>query len=297
MGKRIVGVASLGALLAVSVPAHAAEGLAQLYLTPASKWVLDYSEESCTLFRTFGEGDERVRLWVTSFGPGENYRVLVVGQPVSKTTGPAEVLNVRLGQDAEFREVNAMMGQAEGEPSAQFSLTFLPKQREDEMSRLDEADPPIVWPVDRAFETASETLHIDFGRKKLELRTGSMGPPLDAMRSCRNDLLTSWGLDPEAIQGLTRHPQIAKADVDRMMRSYPRAMSTKGRSAVVPVRLMVAADGSIESCTVQEPSPDQDFNDTVCSRFQSKLEPALGAGGQPIRAAYHTSVIFTMQGW
>ena len=290
-------LAAASAMVAGSIPAAAEEDFAPLRLQPSSKWVLNYSEEYCALSRAFGEGEERVRIWLTNFGPRVSYRVLVVGAPVAKSNGPTDVFDVRMGQETEFREVYGIMGEADGEPSAEFSLTYLPKERYDEMSLLDDADSPIVWPIDPDFEAASDTLQFDFGRKELELETGSMKPPLDAMRSCRDDLLESWGLDPEAIRGLTRHPQIARKDLRRIMRSYPKAMSASGRSGVVPIRVMVNADGSVESCTVQLPSMEPDFNETVCEQIGSDFEPARGADGQPIKAPYHTQVIFTMSGF
>lgn len=120
-----------------------------------------------------------------------------------------------------------------------------------------------------------------------------------AMRACQDDLVRSWGLDPEELRTLTR-PAMPKdyEDLAREVQAvYPWRMRSIGWQATIRVRLIVGSDGRPTECNVRADGQREDFTETACDILMTKarFEPALDAAGEPTSALWTTRILYRLR--
>lgn len=134
----------------------------------------------------------------------------------------------------------------------------------------------------------------------LSLRTGSLHGPMEAMRTCLDELLTHWGIDAEAHKTLSR--PVEPIDYARLVREvqedYPVRMANKGMQAFIRVRLNVSADGVPTACHPQSQINEQDFERVACDNMMrfARFRPALDKDGEPIASYYRVSIYYGFEG-
>ncbi|MFB0613365.1 energy transducer TonB [Aurantiacibacter poecillastricola] len=150
----------------------------------------------------------------------------------------------------------------------------------------------------RARETAIETITVQntFG-EDFTLRTGSMKPPMDAMRECMTAMVARWGLDPDIQRTLSR-PAVP-TDRYRVTRSvqqvYARSMRMTGESANLRIRLDIDEQGTVTGCHSQMPIGHDAFRKNACfNLMRGQFEPALDADGNPVASYWTTGIVYFM---
>jgi hypothetical protein len=268
-------------------------------LEPSSAWLLDYGEESCSLLRTFGTGDAMTRVLLTSYGSWVGQRLVVVGAAVPRSSAAIGNVHYTLLPEGIQRDGRALLGRSGDSPAVSFGVRIAPfdPDRTDEeedvtssewQERAAEPDGPVP-----SFEAAVEGLRVVFDdHSTADFHLGSMGKPLEALRTCVDDLLASWGLDPVEQKARTRNATPDESTVARVQRRYPSDMLRSGTGAYVPVRVMVDAEGQATSCVIQEQGIDQAFADATCDGLRRIYRPALDAEGQPIDSVFQTAVVY-----
>jgi hypothetical protein len=291
-------ILALAALLLWPLPAQAADEPTRL--AASTDWVVDYADERCSLHRGFGEGEHSVNLRIDWFGPRPEHRVLLVGSAVPKSASARGEIAVRLTPDAEPRPGYTINGTFLDQPAVSFNLTFLPFDPAQASRRMSAAEQMQFQAVPRMpqpeFEKEVRTLEVQFAEGTvIELELGRISRPLEVLRACMDNLVRVWGLDP-AVQGSLSRNAVAKpSTVRRLQREYPSDMLAGGMNAFVPVRVMVAADGSVSECVVQSEGIEESFRDAVCDGLARGYEPALDASGNPVASVFPTSVVYMVQ--
>jgi hypothetical protein len=284
------------ALAASAAPASAADKPV-VVLEPSSEWVLDYAEERCSFYRDFGQGDDALTLRIDSFGPGVDYRMVVVGPAIPEFGRPTDDMTIRFTPDEEERETMGLNGKVGDLPAIGFTIAITPYESPDVYERMsseerkaDQRTPRLPVPE---FEQRIESIEMKFrDRSRIRLALGRMGKPLAAMRQCMDNLQQAWGLDP-AVQGSLSRIAVPKpSTVQRVQRRYPHNMLLTGTNAYVPVRVMVSAEGRATACVVQIPEIDRAFKDSVCDGLESSYEPALDQQGRAVASVYRVSVFY-----
>lgn len=134
-----------------------------------------------------------------------------------------------------------------------------------------------------------------FGRT-LTLQTGSMHQPMEAMRTCLDELITHWGFDAAVQRTLSRpvKPIDQMGWSRRVLNSYPVDMLRAGRSGAAHIRLIVGADGKPTSCTAYKGSADPAFGEHACKTAMryARFQPALDDGGAPVTSYLTTTVVY-----
>jgi len=70
-------------------------------------------------------------------------------------------------------------------------------------------------------------------------------------------------------------------------------MKMLGKTAYVPIRIMVDSGGKVTGCVDQVGEAPDEFMKAACDKLETgTYEPALDAAGNPIPSVYHTSVIY-----
>lgn len=99
--------------LAIIQPAFANSEKEPIRLQPSSPWRVDYADDFCQLTRDFGENDQLVRLVFNKYGPGEGYRLTIVGNLV-KTRKSEEEGIIRFGPSENEQKLLFYKGNSNG---------------------------------------------------------------------------------------------------------------------------------------------------------------------------------------
>ena len=275
-----------------------------LHLTPASRWVLDYAEESCRLARSFGQGDEEITLIMSQFEPGDEFVVTLAGKSwlPSYSDGPLNI-KLRFGPAEEQSEESAYTGTLGDKRAILFTgaQRLAPYTKAERIASREryERGSFVAAPIGKAREAAVKWLTISFSqRKELVLETGPMNETMAKLRECSWDTVKHWGLDVEQQRTLSRVAFPTDSPANWISADdYPTRMLRGGYQGIVHFRLMVDAAGKATSCTIQLSTRPKEFDDAVCRNFmrRARFTPALDAQGKPVPSYWRSSVQFRLE--
>lgn len=277
-------------LAAVAQPVAAAE----LDLRPIDDWRIDYAEDSCALFRSFGEGERLVLLEMRQYSPERpDFQIIVRANglrvPNFWRRGRS---SVRLLPDEEGRTFIAdEMHFPDFDEGAMFVTALWDREMYNTYANGG-AIPPERFDQRHAAIIGIELT--SFFNKDVVLQTGSLAAPMQAMRTCLEELQSHWGIDVAAHRTLSRRVEPVDFErwVELVQRSYPSQHLNAGRRAVLRLRLDVSAEGRPTGCHGQSRVGEEDFESTACATLiqNAIFLPALDAGGTPI-ASYHVMAV------
>ena len=288
-----VSAATFAFALAGAPPASAEEAVV---LEPSSPWQLDMAENKCRLVRLYGPEENRHLVFFEQWDPSA-YAAWAVAGPAFKKfrdNREAEFLFGSGGDGKEFSFVDRTLGDFGPLIQGSTSVAKLAEteEEEEEASGFRKLDAAGARLVDR--------LVISQLRKTVTFELGSMEAPLDAMNMCMEDLVKSWGFDPEVQKTITKRPKFEnmKEVATLVQRHYPADALRKGAQADFHLRLTIDAQGGIEDCRLlnQTLADDFDMRRHPCTVFKkhAKVAPALDSEGQPVRTYYATRIVYRM---
>ncbi|SFP48179.1 TonB family protein [Sphingomonas rubra] len=262
----ITGSAAAAAAIAADPPTQ---------LAPTSKWQMDYAPTECRLLRTFGEGKSKTTLQLSRLDVSDVLEMALAAQHVPVTDGDVPV-SVSTSTVAQVPGMQARGFAAAGKFPG--SIRFRPDK-----------DLPGALRSDVAAGLSTK-LGVRFARRyAVQLDMGSMKGALTALDKCMDNLIASWGLDPAEQQQRKSAPE-PLVDPAKWFRpsDYPAALDRSGAGGIVVLRLIVAADGSIQDRAVAKSGGDKAFEDLTCelTKARAQFRPAIGAGGQPIKSVW-----------
>lgn len=176
-------------------------------LEPHSTWAIDYAEDSCALRRYFGGEGAPVFLEMRQFAPESSLQFIIASEHYSlKRRNRARDIMLRFlpGEDAVRGNMPFNMAFDDDHKGFTFSSRFWPTQTESEI------DPNSLLQIEGRDERESAISSIEIingFRDNLIFQTGSMLPPMQAMRTCLDELLEHWGIDAEAHRTLSQIAQ------------------------------------------------------------------------------------------
>lgn len=271
------------------------------HLQPSSKWVVNYSDDSCTLSRSFGEDDHKVTLFLEQFVPGDTFTMTLVGKPLARSRaddvtvrfGPNEVESEESGVAATTQNIPAVILHG---PQRLAPLTEAERAaRKSAIERNESYDPP---PIGSAREKAATWIQFGkFMRFDLVLETGPLDEAFAALRECAWDTIKTWGLDIEQQKRLRRKAYPTNPSESWFNDSdYPAAMAQGGYEAIVNFRVLVDPTGRATSCHIQSSTRPKAFDDVVCGAImrRARFRPALDADGKPVTSYWRQTVTFRL---
>jgi TonB family protein len=264
----MVGTAGL-----VGTSAAAADPIVPL--APVSKWQMDYAPAECRLLRTFGEGKDKVTLQLSRLDVEDALELSLAAErmPATDNYVPASV------STSTVEKVPKMY--ARGAAATRETPGII---------RFG-GDMGLVAAL-RADTVANQPTRLSVNlphRYRVQLDLGPMKGPIAALDTCMNDLITSWGLDPNEQRQRKSAPVPTSAPMTWFRPDdYPSDLSRRGSDGTVVVRLVIAADGSIKTCSVAKSGGDKAFEDLSCrlAMARARFRPAVGASGQPITSSW-----------
>lgn len=301
--KRLIAALAVSTALVATPGVHAQE--AEIF-TPDSTWAVDYGEDYCRLLRDFTNGSDTVSLLLERAHPINTMRVVVVGNAVRTFRG-ADMIGLRFLPSGAPRMAMKLATEL---PDGQQMLNLGPQLvGEFEMPEPGAPpEPPAIYSREEEREKAAAIsgLRLEQGlTRPVELQTGSMAEPIQALQDCADDMLTYWELDAEAHQSLSRVvlPGDGAFVDDSGAPVNPSAgwisQNTVGFDDFArlgggnnEIRVMVNAAGEPTDCAVHFPSLGESTNARICEQVMENGEflPALDVDGQPIDSYWMTSV-------
>ena len=269
-------------------PAVAAKPVVEL--KPSTPWNMDYARDSCLLIRAFGEGKQRIVLRFERTAPSTVFSLSMIGTPLRTSSNLSEVTVTFGPQGRPDKRERAPSGWAGGKEK-------LPLVIIEATSILGPRPTTILdyIAISPEAEQAIDNLLIDHksSNSTYLLKLGPMGAPMKAMRTCTDELLGHWGLDP-AVQRTLRSLPEPLSNPGGWLRSadYPKESLASGKSAVIRFRLNVDAAGKATGCAIQSGTRSPEFEKTTCAILvkRANFKPASDQAGNPV-ASYYTSTV------
>ncbi|TXC73797.1 hypothetical protein FSZ31_03445 [Sphingorhabdus soli] len=260
-------------------------------LAPTSKWVLDYDTTSCKLVRSFGEGDQTIVAQFNGYGLTNVFELRLLGRPLRIAN--ARTVTLAFGNEISARKVKADIGRI-GEKG--LPLLFLGRQSL--IPRSLSSDPGQDAEITPQQEAAIDSLTLTLPNHDVyRLQTGPMAQPMAAMRTCLDDLVRSWGLEPSELKHVkTDAKPIGSPGGWLGPDDYPSGLNDEDSN--VAFVLVVNKVGEVENCYVQSVTNDPKFGSTVCEKLRkrARFHPALDESGQAVRSLYRNRVSWRVIG-
>jgi hypothetical protein len=294
MKKLAVMLAASAAMFAAGVAPAAAQDGPRVF-TRTGSWVLDAAEDSCRLARAFTNGEDQVSLALERNRADNVVRLVLVSNAIRTFRG-ANTIGYRFLPDGDQRQARYIRSQTpDGQTYVNLGAVYIGMHTfaamgvggRDVRSLEGMAETPLY---DRAAEQAyaAGITAIEFNEGfggTIRLETGSLRGAVEALQTCTDDLLSTWGLDWQKHQTMSRRVAPVGdtfAWLPSGIVSFPEFASLNGGQN--PFRVMVNAEGQPTSCTAHWVSLDADKNQRICDGIMQngQFTPALDAAGQPI---------------
>lgn len=305
----MIRIAFLSAAALASSLLPVTANAAELVLTdaPGSNWVVDNGEEACRLSRTFGEGEDEVRLVLTQWAPGKAFSVMLAGHPLRRFHGTVNLgfagAETALGSRRADYERGTLSG---GEDALIFSTVLLarPLENEEEVVAVTpEGTPDFASPYGTAAPmlppgaiAMADRIEVSKGRETLRLAPSRLADALGVLDACSQTRLAEWGLDAVAHRTMTRTakaPDFTRA-ARAIQQSYPSDALARGEQANLHVRVLVDETGTPTDCITIAATRTDHITTTACRHLTNGLTflPALDAAGNPMKSFHTVNILF-----
>lgn len=272
----------------VALPAQAET----LVLEPSGQWSLDYAEDKCALIRMFGSGETEVELHIEKSGVGPFYNLALFGKPARKSGG--DVMQIAFGPDEKPSERSYLAGKIKADDLPfviMHGIHLAPVDRRADQGEFE------VTEIGSDRERAITSLTFTKGlARPLQLQIGSLGAPLNAMRTCVADLVQSLKLDRDGLSEIVVGPKpINVQELARFIQErYPQRELQNGQGGTVAVQLTVNDKGKATACQIAASDRPAVFDDYVCFGLMrmAEFEPAVGPDGKPRFGIWQTRVTY-----
>ncbi len=285
------------AALSLSLPLPAAAKEARVTeIAPSSPWNVDFAENKCRLVRLFGEGDKRHVLFFEQYSPGDQFLMVVAGPSFSRFRD-GQTTHLKFFEAQAERDTTPFLGKlAQNESSLIFSTVSIIPTLPD-AAPMPEQPRPGIQSLDK--EAAKQVTYISLRQrdKDVRLMTGPLDKAFAVLDDCALDLVRSWGLDVEQQRAGTRRPKWLNQEevAGRIVATYPAIAAMQGEQGIMRLRVIVSAEGTVESCTIIKATKTDALESPACRQMKAaRFEPALDAAGKPMRSYYATGITYVM---
>lgn len=291
MSRNLIGAFMGTCLLANASAASAAPKIQEF--KPSSPWNVQYEEETCKLRRGFVDSNgKELGLDLTRLTVGDGFQFALIGFP-SRALSEVSKIKVQFGtlpeQSIENRNGELTVGKF---PAVLIDMPGIKAIDVDAYKRAAEQNIAPPDPVTPAEEASVNWITVKSRHNGVVLRTGSLGKAFAAWRTCMDDVIKSWGVDPAVI----KTPARPASDPGRWLTTndYPRNALTEYKGGLVNFRLSVDLIGKPSQCSVQRAVNESLFAQATCKILmkRAKFSPALDAEGRPVPGFFISSVRF-----
>ena len=274
-------------------------------LEPSSAWHVEYADEKCFLFRTFGNDGEAHLLSFSQGGPAGGFSLVASGPSFKRFRNRRET-TVAFGDDIvedatlPYTGESAIYGASViysnlSISSGATAASQTTSDNESEHAALSDGGLAKLPQIDLSL--ADKAVHFSLRQRKREVRfeTGNLKAPMAALNACSQDLLTFWGLDLEQHKQVQRFPVWENVNdvVEEIHAQYPSKALRKGESAIFDLRVIISPVGEVVECKLDRITIADSLNSPVCKLMKdAKFKPAIDANGNPMSSFYLTKLTY-----
>lgn len=278
--------------------AASAQGKAPIPYAPVSPWNVHYADDSCRLARVFTHGNKRAILIFDQFEPGPGLQIIAAGEAFRGYAGrSAEATFGPQGRKISLDHVtDATLG--EYGPAVMTGVSSLSPDAE----AWEATTPPMyVTPPPPTSEQERSIAWFEIRRgaqAPIRFALGPMHQTMNAMRACTDQLLTHWGIDAAAHKTLIRRAvPAANPGTWVSNNDYPTDLVARGVQGLIQFRLSIDETGKVSQCVIQQSTRPAEFDKKVCQIMmkRARFDPALDAGGKPIKSYWRSAFRFQIQ--
>lgn len=229
-------------------------------LQPSGKWNVEYSDSMCVLSHDYGEGDARVTLAFRPLPLGANTEIALITteRNAAATQGVGSLL---LGGTATVADGSYTSWSV---PNTTRRVTTL-RVGEDATAALAQA--------------TTITLKLQ-KRAPVTVAPKSAKPALAALKTCQDDLIRGWGVDPTETDRIATP---AKGSAVGWLTSddYPYEAMNVGAQGDVTILWTIDTRGYVPECRVLVSSGNASLDAAACRVLKQRAHyaPALGRDG------------------
>lgn len=283
------------AFAAVSTALAAAPAQAEpVVLKPSGPWNADFGVDSCRLVRLFGAGEDKHYLAFQQYWPSDGAGLTVAG-PAYKKFRSLERTQVRFFEAQEPLRATPFTGTVKDFGAGVIFSALRLDEGEPSQNTVDEPRQGGILQLDPSLGRQARFVELRQGARVVRLETGPMGEAFKVLNQCTLDLLRDWGLDPERHVTAKNMPRWTNqaALTRKIAANYPSAALAQGEQAIMRMRVIVSAEGTVESCAILKATNTTKLESPACEVMQrAQFEPARDAAGQPFRSLYTTSITY-----
>lgn len=238
------------------------------------KWVVDFGEERCVAYRTFGSSSNPVYLLLKPSPIGEVLQAQVA-EKGSNEPGIQEQAKLTFDDGLP----NTMLQLQYGVDKKQVRMVNLSK---DHASRLSKST-SLGW----------SSRHRDY-----RFVLGPMAKLIETLDKCQAMLAEHWNATLTKQMALQKPPTLDKPLLSLFSSNdYPYDALRKHQSGLAHVVVMVDETGKIVDCTMIATSGIAILDAQTCIilRNRAKFSPAIGSDGKPTKAVFHQRVNWAMR--
>ena len=292
------------AAAAICLPA-AASAREPVVLAPVKPWNLHYADNSCQLFRQFGDAAKPTTFVLERLAPDTPFTMMVFGHALSAKPDGRKAAAAFIPDTGQRFDEGEVTETIKGRQTAIHwsRIGLLPKDAAEEKSTPDRKRNPAKEAAEQQLErelaAKITALQITEPNKRVTvLQTGSLAKVAEMLRACNREQMEDWGLDP-AVQDKIVLNATSKRTLASLFtyNDYPALALEAGQMSVVSARLIVGADGNVSRCTSLTPFIGEGFKEVVCARLsKATFEPAELADGTKVPTFVTVRIKFLLPG-
>lgn len=281
-----------------------------LELQPTSDWKLREYDDKCRVSRTFGEGEDRVTLWLFKGGPSRFINITAIGRPFRNPYGARVTVGFSPREPLSRGYISSTS--SKGRPVISLFgvsvVSYQSAETADAVSKDAEKEERVDLSSARLGEQATvdeiatryaaiQSLNLSGALvQKVSLKTGPLTDVLSLFAECIEGMPKRRAASSEIGNGKS---QSAKTIGERewamqISADYPAHLLREMKQGGVGVRVQVSPKGRATFCEVTSHYGPAGFNDSACLAMMrhSRFEPALDANGEPIWGSYSTRITY-----
>lgn len=242
-------------------------------LQPIGKWTVDFGNDRCVAYRSFGRSDDPV-LFLLKPSPVGDIMQLQVAEKGINRPGTQNRANITLGADQPFSILQLQYG-ANKQSVRMINLT------KDQVARL----------------SASTTFKWSERGKQYDLALGPMNKLIETVDKCKDMLADHWNASLTKRMTLKEAPSLEGSFMSLFSTDdYPWDAVRKGQSGLAHVVMLIDEKGKMADCTLIATSGIAVLDAQTCIvlRKRGTFRPAIDADGNPAKGTLHQRVNWEM---
>lgn len=252
--------------------------------TAEYSWEMETKPDSCAVRREFGTGSDVVLLELRQYLRDGDVRAMVAGTElkIARQLDPLVHLPPHAGMlkpDGFFR-----IAVPNGPQGLIFTLPIMGNEVEDPR-----------FSSQPGLKDATQLELTSAFSSDISLETGPMTDAIAFLEGCTQQLIRSWGLDPDEQKALSRRPTPVdqKRWAAEIQRAFPTRPLLAGESGRVNFRLLIDDEGTPTDCFVEPPAIPE-LQETACKLLMkhARFEPGLDSAGQPVASYFVSTVVY-----